>query len=418
MGEQIVDVVLPQLRYDVPQDNKGLLIVGNYGTGKSHLMSVLSAVAEHAEIAKELRSKDVARAASPLAGHFKVVRAEIGAVVMSLRDVICEELEEHLKSLKVSYRFPAASKVTNNKDLFVQMMAAFQEVYPEHGLLLVVDELLDFLRTRKEQELVLDLSFLREIGEVCARTRFRFMAGVQESLFDNPRFQFVADTMRRVKDRFEQLRIAREDVAYVVSERLLKKTSKQQALIREHLQPFAKLYGSMNERMDEFVNLFPVHPAYLDTFERVYVAEKRKVLKTLSTAMKKLVNTEVPKGDPGIIAYDSYCQTLRENPAFRSVPEIKEVNRQEPGARRSNRAGFYSASIQERCSENYSRPFCSSPHYRRHLHTVGSDFRRVTRRSLFVPGAPGIRCGFSQNYGRDHSSGDSQNGEWSVPFIQ
>lgn len=325
MGEQIVDVVLPQLRYDVPQDNKGLLIVGNYGTGKSHLMSVLSAVAEHTEIAKDLRSEEVARAASPLAGRFKVVRAEIGAVVMSLRNVICDELEEHLKSLKVPYRFPAASKVTNNKDPFVRMMAAFQEVYPEHGLLLVVDELLDFLRTRKEQELVLDLSFLREIGEVCARTRFRFMAGVQESLFDNPRFQFVADTMRRVKDRFEQLRIAREDVAYVVSERLLKKTAKQQALIREHLQPFAKLYGSMNERMDEFVTLFPVHPAYLDTFERVYVAEKREVLKTLSTAMKKLVNTEVPKGEPGIIAYDSYWQTLRENPVFRSVPEIKEV---------------------------------------------------------------------------------------------
>ena len=131
--------------------------------------------------------------------------------------------------------------------------------------------------------------------------------------------------MRRVKDRFEQARIAREDVAYVVSERLLKKSDKQQALIREHLEPFAKLYGNMNERMDEFVRLFPVHPAYLDTFERVYVAEKREVLKTLSAAMKKLVNTEVPKKEPGVIAYDSYWQNLRENPAFRSVPEIREV---------------------------------------------------------------------------------------------
>jgi hypothetical protein len=48
------------------------------------------------------------------------------------------------------------------------------------------------------------------------------MTGVQESLFDNPGFQFVADMVRRVKDRFEQLRIAREDVAFVVAERLLK----------------------------------------------------------------------------------------------------------------------------------------------------------------------------------------------------
>src|SRR5207247_2730184 len=106
------------------------------------------------------------------------------------------------------------------------------------------------------------------------------------------------------KDRFEQVRIAREDVAYVVSERLLRKDAKQKAHIREHLQRFAKLYGSMNERMDEFVRLFPVHPAYLDTFERVYVAEKREVLKTLSGAMKRLVQQDVPKGEPGLIAYD------------------------------------------------------------------------------------------------------------------
>lgn len=30
----------------------------------------------------------------------------------------------------------------------------------------------------------------------------------------------------------------------------------------------------MNERMDEFVRLFPVHPDYIDTFERVTIAEK------------------------------------------------------------------------------------------------------------------------------------------------
>src|SRR5437762_475312 len=283
-------------------------------------MSVLSALAEHADLTKDVRHDRVAESAQLVAGRFKVIRAEIGAVVMSLRDVICAELEEHLKGMGVAYQFPPASKVTNNKDLFLRMMGAFQEIYPSQGLLLVVDELLDFLRTRREQELILDLNFLGEVGEVGARTRFRFMAGIQESLFDNPRFQFVAETMRRVKDRFEQVRIAREDVAFVVQERLLKKDAKQTALIRAHLQQFAKLYGYMNERLGEFVRLFPVHPAYLDTFERVYVAEKREVLKTLSAAMKRLVDQDVPKGEPGLIAYDSYWQNLRDNPAFRSVP--------------------------------------------------------------------------------------------------
>src|SRR5699024_7971123 len=132
-------------------------------------------------------------------------------------------------------------EIRNNKDALMEMMATFHEVYPDQGLLLVVDELLNYLKGRKEQELYLDLGFLREIGEICSKTKLRFIAGVQEMLFDNPKFQFVAEPLRRVRDRFEQVRIVRKDIAYVVSQRLLKKDDKQRALIREHLQKYSKL---------------------------------------------------------------------------------------------------------------------------------------------------------------------------------
>ncbi len=267
MAEKLVNLVVPQLQFDQPMDNKGLLVVGNYGTGKSHLMSVISALAENGDLATHLNDKSVASAAGKISGRFKVVRTEIGATTMSLRDILVAELEEHLAAMGVSYSFPPADKVSNNKRAFEEMMAAFHQEYPDHGLLLVVDELLDYLRTRKDQELILDLNFLREIGEVCKDLRFRFIAGVQEAIFDSPRFSFVADSIRRVKDRFEQILIARKDVKFVVAERLLKKTADQQVKIREYLTPFAKFYGRMNERMDEFVRLFPVHPDYIDTFD-------------------------------------------------------------------------------------------------------------------------------------------------------
>lgn len=111
----------------------------------------------------------------------------------------------------------------------------------------------------------------------------------------------------------------------MVAERLLKKTADQQVKIREYLTPFSKFYGRMNERMDEFVHLFPVHPDYIDTFERITAVEKREVLKTLSMAMKKLIGQDVPDDRPGLIAYDGYWTTLRENPSFRAVPDIKAV---------------------------------------------------------------------------------------------
>jgi hypothetical protein len=324
MAEQLGDLIFPQLQFDMPADNKGLLVVGNYGTGKSHLMAVLSAVAEHGELAGLLTSPGLAEKAAPIAGRFRVVRAEINST-MSLRQFVMGTLQEQLAEQGVHFDVPPEDQVRNHKDVFASMMQAFTARFPDQGLLFVLDELLDYLRSNKEQELMLNLNFLRAVGEFSKGSRFRFVAGVQESLFDNPRFQFAADSLRRVRDRFEQMRIAREDVAHVVAERLLKKDVKQQALIRDHLAKFAPLYGTMNERMDEFVRLFPVHPAYLDTFERVYVAEKREVLKTVSTGIKRLLEQEVPDDEPGVVAYDSYWQNLKDNPSFRSIPDVREV---------------------------------------------------------------------------------------------
>lgn len=325
MAERLVSLVIPQLQFEQPTDNKGLLVVGNYGTGKSHLMSVISALAENPDLVPCLNNPDVAAAAGKIGGQFKVVRTEIGATTMSLRDILVAELEEHLDNMGASYSFPSADQVSNSKRSFEEMMAAFHQKFPDHGLLLVVDELLDYLRTRRDQELILDLNFLREIGEVCKDLHFRFMAGVQEAIFDSLRFSFVADSIRRVRDRFEQVLIARKDVKFVVAERLLKKTGEQQTRIREYLTPFGKFYGHMNERMDEFVRLFPVHPDYIGTFEGVTVVEKREVLKILSLAMKKMLDRDIPDDRPGLIAYDTYWTNLRENPSFRAIPDIKAV---------------------------------------------------------------------------------------------
>ena len=325
MAERLIELVIPQLQFDQPVDNKGILVVGNYGTGKSHLMSVVSSLAEDASLLEVLHHEGVADASRQIAGRFKVIRTEIGATTMSLRDILVAELEENLDKFGVDYVFPDMGTISSHKPAFEEMMSAFHQVYPDQGLLLVVDELLDYLRSRKDQELILDLNFLREIGEVCKDLRLRFVAGVQEAIFDSPRFAFVADSIRRVKDRFEQILIVRSDVKFVVAERLLKKNAEQQAKIRDYLTPFAKYYGSLNERMDEFVRLFPVHPDYIDTFERVTAVEKREVLKTLSMEMKNIMEKEVPGDRPGLIAYDSYWNTLNQNASFRSVPDIRAV---------------------------------------------------------------------------------------------
>ena len=418
MAELLGDLVFPQLQFSKPADNKGILVVGNYGTGKSHLMAVVSAIAEHADLASRLTNPKVAEQAADISGRFRVIRAEIGSTTMSLRDIVCSVLEDGLAGLGVTYEFPATGDRHENKSAFEEMMAAFQAMHPDRGLILVLDELLDYLRSRADQALSLDLSFLRELGEVCKGSRFRFIAGVQESLFDNPRFQFVADTLRRVKDRFEQVRIARDDVAFVVAERILKKDAKQQALIREHLKQFAPLYGSMNERMEEFVRLFPIHPAYLDTFERVYVAEKREVLKTLSAAIRRIIDQDVPTNDTGLIAYDSYWGVLRDNPVVPIGPRHQGGHRSQRCARCARPAGVHAATIQARRYPDRSRAFGPSPDDGGHLCADRSDGRGAERRSLPHAAGSGEGCRVSSHARRNRAERASSHGEWPVPQLQ
>ncbi|HUV89856.1 MAG TPA: DUF6079 family protein [Anaerolineae bacterium] len=369
MADQLANVVIPQLQFLSPRDNKGVLIVGNYGTGKSHLLAVVSAVAEYANLASALDQPQVQEAAQAIAGRFHVLRTEIGGVTGSLRDILLRELEFALEGWGTPFTFPPADQVTNNKDAIVAALAAFQERYPDQGLLLVVDELLDYLRTREERQLILDLGFLRELGEVAALAPFRFLGGLQETLFDSPRFAFVAEQLRRVRDRFEQVRIAREDIAYVVSHRLLRKSDEQVARVTEHLRQFTHLYGPLAERLDEFAHLFPIHPAYVETFERVYVVEKREVLRTFSLGMQAMLDQEVPADRPGLISYDHYWDVLRGNPSMRGLPGVGEV------VEKSN-------VLEGRIQNAYTRPHLL-PVALRIVHAL--SVHRLTTSDVYVP---------------------------------
>ena len=326
MRDNLVDVVFPQLRFDNPEvDHKGLLLIATYGTGKTHLMSCLSAISENAELTNKLTNQEAAAAAITIAGKFKVIRVEIGAVEMGLRDILTRELTEGLAQHGVSFSFPPLDQVTNNKASLAEMMATFEAVYPDQGLLLVIDELLDYLRTRRDTQLILDLGFLREIGEFCRDSRFRIIAGVQETLFDNPRFSLAQDEIRRVRERYQQFRISREDVAFVVQRRILRKSDEQRGRIRGHLARFASAFESLGRDLDSHVELFPVHPAYLRVFENLAIVEKRRVLTSLSEQIRQRLDSMVPEGEPGLICFDTYRAELDADPANKTIPDVKAV---------------------------------------------------------------------------------------------
>ena len=325
MAESLQAPMIDQLQMDEVVDNKGVLVVGNYGTGKSHLMSVISAIATDADNLQYLQNKKFAQQMQPIAGKFEVLRIEIGGVVMPLYDVIMGYIQEDFDNRGIDFEVPDYGSVKSLKTVIQDMMMAFSEKYPDKGYLIIVDEFLSYLSSRDEREIVLDLEFFRALGEMCSKSKLRVIFGMQEKIFDNPRFSFVADTLKHVSDRFTQLIITKEATSYVVSERILKKTPEQKALIRKHLEKFCGLYTGMSSRLEEFVDLFPIHPSYIDVFNKIYLIENRHILKNISVTIKGIFNTDVPENAPGIISFDDYWPAIKSNGLLKSDVTISRV---------------------------------------------------------------------------------------------
>lgn len=325
MAESLQAPMIDQLQMDEVVDNKGVLVVGNYGTGKSHLMSVISAIATDADNLQYLQNQKFAKQMQPIAGKFEVLRIEIGGVVMPLYDVIMGYIQEDFDNRGIDFEIPEYGSVKSLKTVIQDMMMAFSEKYPDKGYLIIVDEFLSYLSSRDEREIVLDLEFFRALGEMCSKSKLRIVFGMQEKIFDNPRFSFVADTLKHVSDRFTQLIITKEATSYVVSERILKKTPEQKALIRKHLEKFCGLYTGMSSRLEEFVDLFPIHPSYIDVFNKIYLIENRHILKNISVTIKGIFNTDVPQNAPGIISFDDYWPAIKSNGLLKSDVTISRV---------------------------------------------------------------------------------------------
>ena len=325
MAESIKATVIDQLQMEEVVDNKAVMIVGNYGTGKSHLMSVIAAIATDEENLEFAQNKRFAKDMEIIAGKFEVLRLKVDGLTMPLREVILAEIEDDFANRGIDYTVPDLNNVRDNARLIKEVMQAFQSKYPDKGYMIVIDELLSYLTSRDERQIVLDLAFLQSMAEMCSKSRIRLICGVQEMVFDNPRFSFVSETLKKVGDRFTQIIITKEATAYVVSERILKKTPEQKAMIRQHLEKFSGLYGGMSSKMEDFVDLFPIHPSYIDVFNKIYVIENRHILKNISMTIKDIFDEQVPEDAPGVISFDDYWPAIKSNGLLKSDVTISRV---------------------------------------------------------------------------------------------
>ena len=121
-----------------PKEFFGLQIVGSYGTGKSHLMSLFSLIAEDEKYLQYVTDEDAKIHLQKIAGKYKVLRFEINSE-KELWGIVCYQIDKFLREIGVDYSITADTSYENNDVKLQKMMAAFEEKYPDKGFLLVID---------------------------------------------------------------------------------------------------------------------------------------------------------------------------------------------------------------------------------------------------------------------------------------
>lgn len=323
------DVLIPlmvrNLDLDYTEESFGLQVVGNYGTGKSHTMSLVSLIAENEELIHLVQEPKAKKELERIAGKFNVLRFELGHTI-SLWEIITYKLEEYFESLGIQFSFENLGAKSFLEKLQI-MMAEYEEQYPNKGLLVVIDEMLAYLKGRSgSQELNQDLAVLQALGQACDKSKFKFIFGVQEMIYHSPEFQFQSEMLQKVNDRYKDILITKDDVSFIVKNRLLRKDEHQKQKIRNHLDAFLPLFTDMHARTEHYVELFPVHPSYFENFEKIRIGKsQREILKTLSNQFRDLLDLEIPKDNPGLLTYDQYWKDISNDQSMMSEPDIRKV---------------------------------------------------------------------------------------------
>ncbi len=323
--KHLIPLIVKNLDYNKPDDAFGLQVVGNYGTGKSHLMSLVSLIAENTDLLDLVQEDKCKQDLRTIAGKFKVLRFELGNTE-SLWEVIAFQIEQYIMELGINFSFNDHGPISYF-DKIRLMMAEFENKYTDKGFLIVIDEMLAYLKGRSAPDkLNSDLAVLQALGQACNSSKFKFIFGVQEMIYHSPEFQFAAEMLQKVNDRYKDIIITKDDVAYIVKNRLLKKNEHQKQKIKDHLDPFLKFFTDMHARTQDYIELFPVHPTYFENFEKIRIGKsQREILKTLSNQFVNILDQEVPIDNPGLMTYDNYWEDIQNNQDLMAIPDVRKV---------------------------------------------------------------------------------------------
>lgn len=308
-----------------PEDNISINVIGNYGTGKSHLLAFISLILSKPELTQFIQNDKIRDAFVNLKKEFMVVKYELPAVqTQSLASIFFYRVKMQLKeNYGVEIRSIDLEKEKKDpKELVEEILLSIKEKYPAKGLIVIFDEFSDFIKGKHSADQNHDLQFTRQLAESSANQDFILMLSMQEHIFSNPEYMDKAELIKKIEKRFLKINITSENIEDIIAKRMVSKNQNQ-------IQELKKLFDGLKHRFDNiaveenrYIDLFPVHPYIIEIFSKLTFFENRSILQFVSYQIKKILDQEFP----AFITYDLiYDEMIESEHTVKNHPDVKPV---------------------------------------------------------------------------------------------
>jgi hypothetical protein len=184
-----------------------------------------------------------------------------------------------------------------------------------------VDEISDFLKQKSKEEMAYDLALLRELGEVSQDSDFLYIGAMQEHVFTNPKYVDQAESIARINQRFVTVTITKEDVAQVLTNRVVRKDADQRLKLQNLLSDHKQYFTNLAPQLDRYIDLFPIHPYVIDVFEQLPYFENRGIIGFTVNNVKPILNQPAPH----FITYDRVFDLINTTHEIRNLPSVNQV---------------------------------------------------------------------------------------------
>lgn len=308
----------------IKPEHKARNIIGNYGSGKSHLVAMLTSIVENPELSEFVNNDKIKDQLKTYDRKFYTVYFELQSGPVELRRWFFDKCKSQLaKKHDIHIKEFDLEKDYDDKKNIEYIIEKIKENDPSAGLLVAIDEISDFLSMKNKEPMRQDLQFLRVIGQVAQENDFMFVGSMQEDIFSSSMFKEAASEIYRVRERFQNIIIVKEDVEKVISERIVSKTSEQKHHLEEKFKPFLRKIEDVGNNLNSYIDLFPLTPTLIEMFNSLPFFEKRGVIQFAVSEIKKSLD----KPFPSLLTFEKIYDIISIDPNKKNLQEVSDYIR-------------------------------------------------------------------------------------------